>query len=713
MFNVKFNGFGTPNTYLNICNYDLHFYKEEDIVVANESQDNVTLVDNLESFAFDVFKYKDDLTKMIKSDRVKRRFIHKRQQYKAQILELEKEKEKYVNNPKILKQIDNSIKHLKIVAKDTSTKAQIARYEYNTSKVMRTYRIAINHIELDSLHHPNDTPAQRRENIISFYRDCLVKLQEVLASQNKMGLAPKIIKADIHFDQTSPHMHVHISNLYERESTTLKRDDVMTCNLMNTDLIQWLQQINRKYKLSLKPNEIYAHLLQADNPKVYANINSINLVKLMPEMYDVNAYKRLMNLSSSGKRYDLNGSNNWRANKDVAFQMHQANLKQLKLSIDPLNKVLNARKINDASLWFFKQNMFSKMYSPQNKQASEQVFKKSLDNHLENNPLDLDNKLKIDINNVQLNYANLCVNLPQFDPNLTQIHEEINEGLLLFMKNDFTEAQTQWQQNWQQNNFDNHGFMTQTLDTQFQINREKYQQELIQKVASFQDPIINRKEMNQDPHYQDLVNQAVANVKQVFNNPIAKTWSSQSMNNQTYEQEWNSDWMYDLSKSQKQNFNQSHLNTLEQTQALSHQIQLTNLTPKQYQDYVLHHKLPHNFTTQTQTNLNSQIKTNNPSLVQSLDQQHLDVQSLANEFNEALNLDQTEMLNQTQTMDMNEGYQSSATTQTTAKQFNATLIEDEENVSEWTRNSNQASVIDQNDTYQDQEQAKQSYKQKR
>ena len=156
MLNIKNCFFSYAKTYKKALNYDAHEYKEQRLKKVDKK--NVELVNNVALFEAELQAYKEDLKASYKAERYKK--------FKKTNKEIEK--------------------------------------IFNTSKVMRSFRISCNHIELNMLHKPNDNEEQKRQNIINFYTDVLNQFQTLLNQNNKFGKEVQIVKADLHFDQTSP-----------------------------------------------------------------------------------------------------------------------------------------------------------------------------------------------------------------------------------------------------------------------------------------------------------------------------------------------------------------------------------------------------------------------------------------------------------------------------------------------------------------------------
>lgn len=302
MLNLKFNCFGNPKYYKRILNYDNHLYKEERLSFKHEEELNIRLVDNVKKFENQIKNYKNSLIEFNK-------------------------KERHRSKKKTKEQVDE---------------------KFNNSKIMRSYRLAINHIELDSIHNLNDSMEQKRENIINFYKDCLDEVQKELSRNNKPDEIPLIVQADIHFDQTSPHLHFHISNIYSKHSKVLNRKAYLN-NMNHTDLISFLVQEKIKNKLSNSINDIFANKVIKNNPrKKYKNINKVDLKNLFPNIYDPRFYKSKLGLNPK--------FGYWRIDKESFIANSRRILHNLGFKISE-NDVLNMRKLDKLTLYFYKQHI--------------------------------------------------------------------------------------------------------------------------------------------------------------------------------------------------------------------------------------------------------------------------------------------------------------------------------------------------------------------
>lgn len=254
MLNIKDNRFGFYKTYKQILEYDNHKYKEDRLIDPNFKDENVRIVDNVESFKKDIMKYRYDLFESYKNER------HKK-------------------NKKTDKQI-NKI--------------------FQSTKIMRSFRISINHIELDSLHNPNDPEEKKKENIINFYKNTLNEFTNLLNRNNKYSKENvKIVQADIHFDQASPHMHIHVSNLTKKYMKKLKRN-VVSNNCKISDAIHELIQEKKEANYSKSINSYFADKLKENHPKEnYELINEIDTKKMFPQYYNIFLYKKQHNINNN------------------------------------------------------------------------------------------------------------------------------------------------------------------------------------------------------------------------------------------------------------------------------------------------------------------------------------------------------------------------------------------------------------------------------
>ena len=333
MLNIKDCKCAVPRTWKSVTEYDFHKYKE-DRLTSNDLEDfNITLIDNLDSFEEDVAIYKEDLTKSYKTNR----------------------------NTK------------------TRKTDQEINQAFHTSHIMRTFRLSVNHIELDSLHKPNDNEHQRRKNIVNFYNDCLNEFQNVLNEDLKTSIKDpnyqnqkiKIVLADVHFDQTSAHLHIHVSNIIKRFSKTLKQE-ILTCNKMKSDAIKILskQAKEQNYKNSI--NEIFTQKLRNKKENLEL-INQIDLKKIFTKYYDVQLYKKEHNIKNlnvvdymyEGKLRNSYERLNWREDKEIFFHMTKEHLLDLNLKIDNNNEITNSRKLEDLTLYCWKQSIAMQMVQQQ------------------------------------------------------------------------------------------------------------------------------------------------------------------------------------------------------------------------------------------------------------------------------------------------------------------------------------------------------------
>lgn len=222
MLNIKDCGFSYPKTFKNILDYDKHSdkYKSENNVVKNDQKFNVYLVDNSEKFEQNLQKYHKHLY-----------FANQEQRHK--------------NRKK--------------------TNAQIKKDFYEAA-IMRTFRIQVNSVELRKINQGILGPEKIHENTTAFYQKTLEQAIAILDHENKQKRQPlMIVKADVHFDQTNPHIHIHLSNFYEKKVKENYKDQeykktVITNNIDQTGLIKRLDNISKKFQqekqLKVSPTEI-------------------------------------------------------------------------------------------------------------------------------------------------------------------------------------------------------------------------------------------------------------------------------------------------------------------------------------------------------------------------------------------------------------------------------------------------------------------------
>lgn len=426
MLNIKnYKSFSRPKTWKSVVEYDNHVYKEDRLLAKDNQNENVNLINNILDFEQQVKQYKTDLQDSYA-------------------------KERYLKLKKTPQEV-NKI--------------------YYSSGIMRSFRLSVNHIELDSLHQPDDNELQKRKNIINFYQSCLDEFQNVLNKNNKFDQKVQIVLADIHFDQTSPHMHIHVSNLRKMHLKKLNRE-VVACNVKQSDLLRMLN--NEKIKLAkanglkVSVNEIFAHQVKSQRlTQDWALINRIDLKKLYPEIYDVQLYK----LKNNIKNWDVNvtktkgllkdnfESLNWRIDKEISFRMAKEQLKDLNLSIDNQNDIANRKKIDDVALYCWKQSLAVQIAKQQKlehelalqdhqKTTEKQKFELDLsvinDNKYVQNLIQ--NSLKNDELNMEIIQANqlkdaqnsLLTNISVLCPELKSIENELINSLGLFK----TQSQT-------------------------------------------------------------------------------------------------------------------------------------------------------------------------------------------------------------------------------------------------------------------------------
>lgn len=377
MLNIKDNKFGFYKTFKQILEYDNHKYKEDRLIDPNFKNDNVRIVDNVESFKKDIMKYRYDLFESYK-------------------------KERHNKNKKTDKQI-NKI--------------------FQSTKIMRSFRISINHIELDSLHNPNDSDEKKKENIINFYKNTLNEFINLLNRNNKYSKENvKIVQADIHFDQASPHMHVHVSNLTKKYMKKLKRN-VVSNNYNISDAIHELIQEKKEANYSKSINSYFADKLKENHPKEnYELINEIDTKKMFPQYYNIFLYKKQNNINNN-----LNDPKSWRIDKEIYYEMCKKNLEELNLDINQ-NDCLNAKKINDLTLFAYKQSLSLLSYDKDKEFMTQWLYSKDAKN------LILDNK-KLIQSPKKLIYKekiNIYKNIQECVPELENIENELIDKLNIY-----------------------------------------------------------------------------------------------------------------------------------------------------------------------------------------------------------------------------------------------------------------------------------------
>lgn len=324
MINIKSYTTGNPWNYNSIIFYDEHTYKEDRLLNKHKDYlktldlDNVCLVDNVDEFRKNLKQYKKDLKAC----------------YKAE-------------------------DHLE----DKLNEKEIER-RYWTSKVMRSFRISIDHIELNSLHKPTDDLEQKRQNVINYYKHVLNEFEKLLNQNMKFDDKVHIIKADLHFDQTSPHIHVHVSNLYQKEIKKINKLDAWTCNSNISDAIMILNKekanIYKQTNEIVKVNEIFSRKIRSIDDS-YALTNRINLKELFPNQYNIYALMRKADIIDK----------NWRKDKERYFNLAKANLIKFGLKIDRTNDIANTTKLNELTEYCFKQSLFKEFTKNQTRSIEE------------------------------------------------------------------------------------------------------------------------------------------------------------------------------------------------------------------------------------------------------------------------------------------------------------------------------------------------------
>lgn len=419
MLNIKnYKSFSRPQTWKKVVEYDNHIYKEDRLLAKDNQNENVNLINNILDFEQQVKQYKTDLQDSYA-------------------------KERYLKLKKTPEEV-NKI--------------------YYSSGVMRSFRLSVNHIELNSLHQPDDNELQQRKNIIDFYQGCLDEFENVLNKNNKYSQKVQIVLADIHFDQTSPHMHIHVSNLRKLHLKKLNRE-VVTCNINQSDLLRILN--NEKIKLAktnglkVSVNEIFSHQVKSQRlTQDWDLINRIDLKKLYPDIYDIQLYK----LKNNIKNWDVNTTKtkgllkdnfeslNWRIDKEISFRIAKEQLKNLNLSMDNQNDIANRKKIDDVALYCWKQSLAIQIAKQQKLEHQLDLNDKTAD---KNKKFELDLSVINDSNYVQKLIQNslkndelsmeiiqpkqlvdvqhgLLTNISKLCPELEAIEQELINGLGLF-----------------------------------------------------------------------------------------------------------------------------------------------------------------------------------------------------------------------------------------------------------------------------------------
>ncbi len=413
MLNIRlYKKLAVPKTWLGIINYDSHEYKDDDLISEDDTCENFCLIDNKEKFESELKQYKIDLT------------------------------ESYLNEDHVSRR---------------KTKKEIDK-EYYSSGIMRSFRISINHIETDSLHKPNDDENTKRQNIINFYKLFMNEIQDTLNKNNRWKQEVLIIKADLHFDQTNPHIHFHVSNLRKKFLKKLNRECV-TCNIEQSDLIRMLNKeksIQKNKNLTI--NEIFTQKLRNKKENLDL-INRIDLKKLYPEIYDVQLYKTKNNIKNldlseilqNGQLKESYEGINHKNDKKIVFKMTSDYLNNLNLSTSS-NHIDNRKKLSDVTLYCWKQSLALAIMNYQiyqydlehindknNKNKDE--FKFDLSKLNDNEYIDKVTKdsyeLGINIKIIQPKelklFDNILLsNISKYCPELKSIEQELIKGLNLF-----------------------------------------------------------------------------------------------------------------------------------------------------------------------------------------------------------------------------------------------------------------------------------------
>lgn len=335
MLNIKDCSVAYPKTFKNVLDYDEHSekYKTNDLIIKDDQIHNFCLVDNTAKFEQSLKQYHKDL-------------------YFAN-------KQEYHKNRK-------------------KTNAQIEKNFYQT-KIMKTFRIQVNALELNKINQGISDPEKIRQNTISFYQKTMKLAVRILNKENAQKRQPlMVVKADVHFDQTNPHIHIHLSNLYEKKVKENYKDQehkklVITNNVEQSDLIKRLSFMSRRYEVNnnikISPNELFTRLLNHENGQKYAFVNKIDLKAMYPKYYNIYELmnpKRALNseLKMNPKTYSkmqvsLAKSSYWSQDKKQYFH-HIGNV-LLKLGLidetNQENKIFKGRLFNELVDYCFHMQM--------------------------------------------------------------------------------------------------------------------------------------------------------------------------------------------------------------------------------------------------------------------------------------------------------------------------------------------------------------------
>lgn len=411
MLNIKnYKSFGRPRTWKKIVEYDWHVYKKDDEMSYQDLNGNITLVDNILEFENDLKEYKKDLYETY-------------------------EKETHINRRKTKKEMDK---------------------QYYSSAIMRSFRVSINHIELQSLVNPNDNPYEQKQIVIKFYQDLLNEFIDTLNRNNKFKQKVKVVLADIHFDQTSPHIHIHISNLRQRYLKKLNRQS-WTCNYEQSDILRILKSEKSKFNCQDSINEWFSQKLRAkiNNANL---VNKIDLKKLFPDQYDLQLYKlknKIKNINENNIKNESYEIMNWKRDKKISFLIAKETLKYLNLNVDSDdNKIHNRKKMDDVISYCWKQTIAQAIMNYQRYQydlqhindknnKTKDEFKFDLSKINENEFVDkvIKESYELGLNIFVFNPKNLKIcenillsNISQYCPELKNIEKELINSLNLFKK---------------------------------------------------------------------------------------------------------------------------------------------------------------------------------------------------------------------------------------------------------------------------------------
>jgi len=234
MFNFKVYSKGDRRNWEAIINYDKHKkeYKDKEMIVVKDTLLNHTLINNTSIFKAEIKDWQRD-----QKDKNKAQFLYRR-----------------LTTDELMNKLDHTT-------------------------IMRSIRYGINGIEITMLTKNCKTDEESREKIITFYQNVL---DQSLAIFNK-NLDPKnyvkVIKADIHFDQSVPHLHAHFSN-WNLKFSELLHKEIRSSNIDKNDLIKILKRETQyqyhEFGNQIKINELY---LEKMNKVHYKEIEFLDTTK--------------------------------------------------------------------------------------------------------------------------------------------------------------------------------------------------------------------------------------------------------------------------------------------------------------------------------------------------------------------------------------------------------------------------------------------------